>query len=77
MPVKDESRWTENEDGSWSRIIPNAAEISEAELLGVAPINATTGALAAAEKLGVDLATVSGTGKDGKITKADVEAAAS
>jgi pyruvate/2-oxoglutarate dehydrogenase complex dihydrolipoamide acyltransferase (E2) component len=37
----------------------------------------TTGAAAElAQELGVDLSTVEGTGKDGRITKADVEAAA-
>jgi 2-oxoacid dehydrogenase-like protein with E3 subunit-binding domain len=37
----------------------------------------TTGAAAErAAELGVDLSTVIGTGKDGRITKADVEAAA-
>lgn len=39
-------------------------------------IDATIGALAAADELGVDLATVTGTGAEGRITKADVEAAA-
>lgn len=37
--------------------------------------DATEGALAAAEEHGVDLASVTGTGADGRITKADVEAA--
>jgi pyruvate/2-oxoglutarate dehydrogenase complex dihydrolipoamide acyltransferase (E2) component len=38
----------------------------------------TTGAAASlAAELGVDLSTVEGTGKDGRITKADVEKAAS
>ena len=37
----------------------------------------TTGAAAErADELGVDLSTVTGTGKDGRITKADVEKAA-
>jgi 2-oxoacid dehydrogenase-like protein with E3 subunit-binding domain len=37
----------------------------------------TTGAAAErAAELGVDLSTVTGTGKDGRITKSDVEAAA-
>ena len=38
-------------------------------------VNATDGAVEAANELGVDLATVTGTGADGRITKADVEAA--
>lgn len=38
--------------------------------------DATDGALEAAKELGVDLANVTGTGADGRITKADVEGAA-
>jgi pyruvate/2-oxoglutarate dehydrogenase complex dihydrolipoamide acyltransferase (E2) component len=38
--------------------------------------DATEAAAELADELGVDLATVEGTGKDGRITKADVEAAA-
>lgn len=37
-------------------------------------IDATDGAIAAADEHGVDLATVTGTGANGRITKADVEA---
>lgn len=37
---------------------------------------ATSGAVIAADQYGIDITTVSGTGKDGRITKADVEAAA-
>lgn len=36
-------------------------------------VNATEGAVEAADELGVDLASVEGTGKGGKVTKADVE----
>jgi len=39
-------------------------------------INATAGALEAATELGVDITQLQGTGKDGRITKGDVEAAA-
>lgn len=70
MAVKDETRWKQNDDGSWSRIIKGNEETTF-----VNP-NATQGALDAAAELGVDLASVSGTGKGGKITKADVEAIA-
>jgi pyruvate/2-oxoglutarate dehydrogenase complex dihydrolipoamide acyltransferase (E2) component len=38
--------------------------------------DATPAAVEAAEELGVDLADVKGTGEDGRVTKADVEAAA-
>lgn len=44
--------------------------------VAVADVAATPAAQAAADDAGVDLTTVSGTGKDGKVTKADVEAAA-
>lgn len=71
MPGKDLTRWTENEDGSWTRKLETGDNGNEP----AAP-NATAGAITASEELGVDLTTVTGTGKDGKITKADVEAAA-
>jgi pyruvate/2-oxoglutarate dehydrogenase complex dihydrolipoamide acyltransferase (E2) component len=45
------------------------AEVEEGE------VNATSVAIERAAELGVDLATVTGTGVGGKITKADVEAA--
>lgn len=70
MPAKDETRWTQADDGSWTRKRGGVVETT-----GYNP-NATAGALEAAEELGVDINTISGSGKDGKITKADVEAAA-
>lgn len=71
MPGKDLTRWQENEDGTWSR------RLSEYVSTDVeAGINATASAVELAEELGVDLTTVEGSGKDGKITKPDVEAAA-
>ncbi len=71
MPAKDETRWRYNEeDGSWSRTVGGVEERTS-----VNP-NATEGAVSAAEELGVDLASVSGSGAEGRITKADVEAAA-
>lgn len=48
----------------------------EAEAEALAGIDATDGAVEAANELGIDLANVTGTGTDGRITKADVEAAA-
>jgi pyruvate/2-oxoglutarate dehydrogenase complex dihydrolipoamide acyltransferase (E2) component len=71
MPVRDETRWKQNEDGSWSRRIGGVEETTS-----VNP-NATTGAQEAAEELGVDLAEVKGSGAKGRITKSDVEAVAS
>jgi pyruvate dehydrogenase E2 component (dihydrolipoamide acetyltransferase) len=40
-------------------------------------VNATPAAIEAAEELGVDLTEIEGSGKKGKVTKADVEALAS
>lgn len=56
-------------------------ELQETELLNeeeaeANEIDATDAAIEAAAELGVDLASVSGSGVDGRITKADVEAAA-
>jgi pyruvate/2-oxoglutarate dehydrogenase complex dihydrolipoamide acyltransferase (E2) component len=50
--------------------------LPEAETTEAEEPNATAGAVEAADELGVDLNSVEGTGKDGKITKADVESAA-
>jgi len=66
MAVKDLTRWKENADGSWSRKLSAFSEQG---------VRATAGALEAAHELGVEIGSVTGTGKDGKITKADVEAA--
>jgi len=50
---------------------------SEAEVAAeaAAEVVATQAAIDHAEALGVDIMTIQGTGKDGKVTKADVEAA--
>ena len=71
MPQATKSdRWTMNQDGSWTRSIDG--------LPGeVAGVTATATAKEAADQLGIDLSTVEGTGKDGRITKQDVEQAAS
>lgn len=71
MPGKDLNRWQENEDGTWSRRLLEykSTDVEEG-------ISATASAVQLAEQLGVDLSTVEGSGKDGKITKPDVEAAA-
>ena len=56
------------------RVLAGAsAEEPEAAAPQAAEVNATAGAIEAAEELGVDLAAVEGTGADGKITKPDVE----
>ncbi len=68
MPAKDLTRWLEVEDGVFTRISSLSSEEG---------VKATKGAVDAAEELGVDLGSVVGTGRDGQVTKADVEAAAS
>lgn len=70
MPGKDETAWQQTQDGGWTRRRDGVEETTY-----VNP-NATDGAVSAAEELGVDLASVTGSGAEGRITKADVEAAA-
>jgi len=74
----DDRRWTQNPDGSFSRIAQPAPQWAEPAKSDTYYEDITTTGAAAklAEELGVDLSTVEGTGKNGKITKADVEAAA-
>lgn len=65
-----------------SGILPEPIEVDDPELDDPedqdgeqeAPINATDGAVKAAKARGINLALVNGTGKDGKITKPDVDA---
>ena len=68
----DLDRWEPTDDGGFRRR-------SEPPLATAArwmrDMEATAGAIAAAAELGVDLETVEGTGKNGKVTKADVLAA--
>lgn len=68
LPGKDLSRWETLGDDIWVR------RLGEYSAQGV---NATDGAIATAAKLGVNIFDVIGSGKDGRITKADVEAYAS
>ena len=68
MAVRDTERWAQNDDGSWSR------KIGENEETTYVNPNATQGALDAATEHGVDINAIEGSGKDGKVTKADVEA---
>lgn len=63
---KDLSRWQQNKQGDWVRILGGGGEQG---------VKATAGAVELAYEHGIDLATLTGSGKDGNITKADVEAA--
>lgn len=75
----DDRRWRQNPDGSFSRITQKPAEEeipAEKPETYYKDITTTGAAAQLAEELGVDLSTVTGTGLHGKITKADVEAAA-
>jgi len=65
LTVKDTTRWKQNDDGTWSRRISVFSEQG---------LNATAAAIRQAELLGIEIADLTGTGKGGKITKADVEA---
>lgn len=86
MPAtRDQTSWTEvhgdhADDVSYVRtpLAPTETPTDEVRTMEEAApvINATDGAITAAKNLGVDLASVSGSGADGRITKADVEAAA-
>lgn len=76
MPAKDWSRWGEvpsnhADDPAYSR---HAADTPETD---AETIDATDGARKAAAELGIDLAEIEGTGAEGRVTKADVEHAAS
>ena len=71
----DDRRWIQNPDGSFTRISQVAKDDEKNE--NYYEDIATTGAAAdLAAELGVDLSEVEGSGKGGRITKADVEAAA-
>lgn len=64
MTVHDLQRWLQKADGTWARKL--SYHIPD-------DINATKGALDAAQQLGVNITLVKGTGKNGRITKQDVE----
>ena len=76
----DDRRWTLNPDGSYSRKV-QVEEVAEAPVEEdnnyYKDIDTTGAAAQLADELSVDLSQVKGTGKGGRITKADVEAAAS
>jgi len=78
----DDRRWTLKPDGSFSRKITLEEPVLKEKDPEPVEDNyyrdiETTGAAAQlADELSVDLSQVTGTGKGGRITKADVEAAA-
>jgi len=73
----DDRRWTLNEDGTFTRkITPEEPVVEEKPETYYEDISTTGAAADLAHELGVDLSTVTGSGKGGRITKADVEAAA-
>jgi Pyruvate/2-oxoglutarate dehydrogenase complex, dihydrolipoamide acyltransferase (E2) component, and related enzymes len=84
MPGRDLDRWQETEAGVWERKLGEgevvvedapAEEAAAEEAYTEGGINATDGAIEAATELGIDIATVAGTGLNGRVTKADVEEA--
>jgi pyruvate/2-oxoglutarate dehydrogenase complex dihydrolipoamide acyltransferase (E2) component len=70
MPARDLSRWQSTEEGVWTRKLSDEHTAPD-------DLDATEGALEAAQELGIEIADVVGSGKDGRVTKADVEAYAS
>lgn len=75
MPQRvDPARWVQNEDGSYSRRVGGVEAPGEHYYEDIE----TTGAAAdLAHELGIDLSEIEGSGKGGRITKSDVEKAAS
>ena len=69
MPQTWGDRWEAGEEAGTYTRTGQSGVVSDAEEL-----DATDSAVALAAELGVDLADVEGSGKDGRITKADVEA---
>lgn len=70
--ARDESRWLHIGGGEYVRTTSGAPVAPEAP----DEVDATAGAVEAAEELGVELSEVKGSGKSGRVTKADVEAVA-
>lgn len=73
-PPTDEVRTAEELEETEAQVEAEveAHEQAEAE----SEVNATDAAIALADELGIEIATISGTGADGRVTKADVENAA-
>jgi pyruvate/2-oxoglutarate dehydrogenase complex dihydrolipoamide acyltransferase (E2) component len=74
LPPTDEVRTAEELEETEAIVEAEveAHEAAEAEN----EVNATDAAIELADELGIDISTVAGTGHDGRVTKADVEAAA-
>jgi len=74
----DDRRWIQNPDGSFSRkeqVVKEVEAFEQSENY-YKDISTTGAAAELALELGVDLSEIEGSGKGGRITKADVEAAA-
>jgi pyruvate/2-oxoglutarate dehydrogenase complex dihydrolipoamide acyltransferase (E2) component len=65
-----------NSDHPTDRSAPGAVDPNSDHPVPFEAVETTPAAQATAEDVGVDVSTVQGTGKGGKVTKADVEAAA-
>ena len=85
MPARDLTAWEAREgdhaeDVTYSRLRQQPGETPTDELQTSSEsspsYDATDSAVELAAELGVDLSTVTGSGADGRITKADVEASA-
>lgn len=85
MPGKDLTRWQvvagdHADDTAYEKLAQDPlsppTDEQNTTLAATPDVNATQGAIETAAQLGVDLTTVEGTGTGGRVTKADVEAAA-
>jgi hypothetical protein len=79
--VDDEALVLAHENGVDLAGLAGSGDVSASDVQGALDerenpsVNATSGAIAYAEEQGIDLATVEGTGADGRIGKDDVKAA--
>lgn len=76
MTVKDPDRWEETEEpGVYRRRQADPTELGyPPENETFIPSDATASAIKLADEHGISLSNIVGTGKDGRITKTDVEA---
>lgn len=73
MPATpDPDRWMQLGNGSYVRRSEPSSDDFDFDFFDATNINATDAAVALAQELEVDLSELEGSGKDGKITVADV-----